>query len=187
MTDNEIVTLEIIPQLLRLKSLLLINNRITRIDDHFADMCPQLESLVLTNNKIAKFDEINKIASTCKQLIRLSLVGNIVSQLPHYRQYVIFKMPQLRVLDFQKVSDKDRQAAKKLFESASGIVILKEMNIREVEVELNIAKKEKKSGDGGLVGSKRLNGSTHEDDEKVLRKIAEIEKLIEQAESLEEV
>ena len=79
LTDNEIVTLEALPGLLRLKSLLLTGNRITRVDDKFADMCPQLESLVLTNNKIGRFEEIDKIAATCKQLLRLSLVGNVVS------------------------------------------------------------------------------------------------------------
>lgn len=111
LTDNEIVTLETLPQLLRLHTLLLSNNRITRVDEGFAQMCPQLESLILTNNKISKFEEINKISATCKSLLRLSLVGNIVNQLPNYRLYVIFKMPNLRVLDFEKVTDKERQAA----------------------------------------------------------------------------
>ena len=66
-------------------------------------MCEKLESIILTNNKIAKFEEINNIAS-CKTVVRLSLLGNIVTNLPNYRHYVIYKMPQLRVLDFQKVT-----------------------------------------------------------------------------------
>jgi U2 small nuclear ribonucleoprotein A' len=67
MTDNEIVTVDSLPQLLRLKTILLASNRITKVDATFADMCPQLESLILTNNKISNFAEINNIA-TCKSL-----------------------------------------------------------------------------------------------------------------------
>jgi U2 small nuclear ribonucleoprotein A' len=67
MTDNEIVTVDSLPQLLRLKTILLASNRITKVDPTFADMCPQLESLILTNNKISNFAEINNIA-TCKSL-----------------------------------------------------------------------------------------------------------------------
>ena len=58
LTDNELVTLEGLPQLLRLHTLLLANNRLTRIEANFADMCPSLESLVLTNNKLSKLEEV---------------------------------------------------------------------------------------------------------------------------------
>ena len=171
LTDNEIVTVEPIPQLLRLKTLMLINNRITRLEDRFADMCPHLESLVLTNNKIGRFEEIDKISATCKQLVRLCLFGNVVSQLPNYRQYVIFKLPHLRVLDFQKISDAERKEAKKFFESAAGTAVLKELSQREDGVQKKKAEKR----------------TSEADDEQVIRKIAELEKQIEQAESLEEV
>jgi len=128
LTDNEIVTLESLPQLLRLHTLLLANNRITKIDEEFSAMCPSLESLILTNNKLASLNEISKLAKSCgNSLVRLSLVGNLVSQAPHYRAFVIFKLPKLRVLDFQKVSQKERAAATKLFSSAAGQVILKEI------------------------------------------------------------
>lgn len=55
LTDNEIVLLEGLPQLLRLTTLLLANNRITKVETNFAEMCPKLESLILTNNKISSF------------------------------------------------------------------------------------------------------------------------------------
>ena len=101
LTDNEIVTVEVLPQLLRLHTLLLANNRVTKLDANFAEMCPHLESLILTNNKISRLEEIATISQTCgKSLLRLSLVGNLVSQLPEYRRYVVYKLPNLRVLDF---------------------------------------------------------------------------------------
>lgn len=90
-------------------TLLLSNNRIAKIDPTYGEMCPKLESLILTNNKISNFQEIDNIAIGCKgTLLRLSLVGNLVTNLPNYRMYVIHKMPYLRVLDFQKVSQKEK-------------------------------------------------------------------------------
>lgn len=99
---------------------MLANNRITRVDSHFADACPKLESLILTNNKISRLEEIVKISETCKGLLRLSLVGNIVSQLPHYRMFVISKMPHLRVLDFQKVTQQEITDSKTYFTGVLG-------------------------------------------------------------------
>ena len=55
LTDNEIAKLENLPQLLRLATLLLSNNRIAKVDPTFGEMCPKLESLILTNNKISNF------------------------------------------------------------------------------------------------------------------------------------
>lgn len=59
------------------------------------------------------------------RILRLSLIGNLVTNLPNYRAYVIFKMPKLRVLDFQKVSQKEREAALKLFQESSGKQLIK--------------------------------------------------------------
>ena len=62
-------------------------------------MCPKLDSIILTNNRIGKLSEVEKLGS-CKTLIRLSLVGNLVSNLPNYRLYTIHAIPTLKVLDF---------------------------------------------------------------------------------------
>lgn len=52
LTENEITTIPILPELKRLKTLMLSNNRITNIDTEFAINCPGLENLVLMNNKV---------------------------------------------------------------------------------------------------------------------------------------
>ena len=98
-----------------------------------------------------------------------------MTNLPNYRAYVIFRMPSLRTLDFQKVTKKEKEAAKKLFEGASGKQLLKEMLQREDLIDLD-AKKEKKT-----------KVAVKPEDEAIVRKIAELELLIEQAESLDEV
>jgi U2 small nuclear ribonucleoprotein A' len=67
----------------------------------------RLENLILTNNKV-KNKQLKDLAqidnlSHCKVLKRLSLLNNFVTSLPNYRLYIIFKIPSLTVLDFQKV------------------------------------------------------------------------------------
>lgn len=52
LSENSITGLEALPNLHRLRTLLLINNRITRVEPDFAINCPYLENLVLTNNKV---------------------------------------------------------------------------------------------------------------------------------------
>ena len=106
-------------------TLLLSNNRISRLDLSFADQCPSLNSLILTNNKLSTFADLAPLFDSCKYLLRLSLIGNVVTQLPNYRLYIIFKMPSLRVLDFQKISEKERKEARRVFEGAVGAEVMR--------------------------------------------------------------
>jgi U2 small nuclear ribonucleoprotein A' len=41
----------------------------------------------------------------------LVLTNNLVTELPNYRLFVISKIPSLRLLDFQKVTAKERRQA----------------------------------------------------------------------------
>ena len=77
-------------------------------------MCPKLDTLILTNNRLAKLTDIDVIA-TCKTLKRLSLVGNMVANLQNYRLYAIHRMPSLKTLDFQNITQKERDTAALLF------------------------------------------------------------------------
>ncbi len=52
LTDNEITSLSELPPLKRIRSLLLSNNRITRVDPTYGKCTPYLENLILTNNKV---------------------------------------------------------------------------------------------------------------------------------------
>ena len=53
--------------------------------------------------------------SNCKSLKRLSLIDNLVTKLENYRYFTIHKLPQLTVLDFQKVKLKERQLAEEIY------------------------------------------------------------------------
>lgn len=116
LTDNEIVKLENFPNLNRLGTLLVNNNRITRINSNLGEFLPKLHSLVLTNNRLVNLAEIDPLASLPK-LQFLSLLDNNITKKPNYRLYVIYKLKSLRVLDFKKVKAKERLEAENLFSS----------------------------------------------------------------------
>uniref|UniRef100_A0A7C9AXX8 U2A'/phosphoprotein 32 family A C-terminal domain-containing protein n=1 Tax=Opuntia streptacantha TaxID=393608 RepID=A0A7C9AXX8_OPUST len=116
LSDNEIVKLENFPYLNRLGTLLLNNNRITRINPNIGEFLLKLHSLILTNNRLVNLAEIDPLASLPK-LQFLSLLDNNVTKKPNYRLYVIHKLKSLRVLDFKKVRQKERVEAANLFAS----------------------------------------------------------------------
>ena len=64
--------------------------------------------------QIASIKELEGLRS-CKKLVHLSLAQNPVSRLPDYRLCVINMIPSLRVLDFEKVTLKERNEAAKRF------------------------------------------------------------------------
>ena len=135
LTENDITKLEELPKLTRLETLLLANNKVTAIDPDFAEMCPKLDSIMLTNNRLCRLEDVD-ILATCKTLTRLSLLGNLVCNLPNYRLYTVHKIPSLRVLDFQMVTQEERLMAKKLFgHSEENLAVLETQKVVLMEEE----------------------------------------------------
>ncbi|KAJ6388325.1 hypothetical protein OIU77_026827 [Salix suchowensis] len=116
LSDNEIVKLENMPYLNRLGTLIVNNNRITRINPNIGEYLPKLHTLVLTNNRLVNLVEIDPLSSLPK-LQFLSLLDNSITKKPNYRLYVIHKLKSLRVLDFKKVKAKERAESEHLFSS----------------------------------------------------------------------
>ncbi|XP_019935175.1 U2 small nuclear ribonucleoprotein A' [Paralichthys olivaceus] len=125
-SDNEVRKLDGFPLLKRLKTLLMNNNRICRIGENLEQSLPSLTELVLTNNNIQELGDLDPLASV-KTLTLLSLLRNPVTNKKHYRLYVINKVPQIRVLDFQKVKLKERQEAEKMFKGKRGAQLAKDI------------------------------------------------------------
>ncbi|KZT74896.1 L domain-like protein [Daedalea quercina L-15889] len=119
-TDNSIVVLGNIPLLRRLRTLLLANNRISTISASLHLSVPNLTTLVLTNNNISELGDLEPLKDT-KKLEFLSLLGNPVREKKWYREWLAWRIPSLRVLDFQRIRDKERQAAKSLFLTADNL------------------------------------------------------------------
>ncbi|RZF42747.1 hypothetical protein LSTR_LSTR013438 [Laodelphax striatellus] len=110
LSDNDIRKLDGFPVLKRLKTIILNNNRIVRIAEGLETKIANLETLVLTGNSIAELADLDPL-STLPKLKSLSLLQCPVSGKAHYRLYVAFKLPQLKVLDFRKIKEKVRRTS----------------------------------------------------------------------------
>ena len=103
------------------------NSICSRFGEHLEENLPKLDTLIMTNNNIQELADIETL-STAKTLTMLSLLHNPVVAKPNYRLFVIHRFPNLRVLDFKKVKDKEREAAKKLFKTKEGKTQLKDIS-----------------------------------------------------------
>lgn len=114
LSDNELVKLEGVPLLKRLSTLLINNNRIARLSLNVGANLPNLKTLVLTGNRLVNLGDLDALASF-PRLEALALLDNLVTKKPHYRLYLVHKLLKLRLLDFRKVKQKERDEARKLF------------------------------------------------------------------------
>ncbi|KAF9343001.1 U2 snRNP complex subunit [Mortierella sp. AD094] len=119
LTDNDIRSLSNFPSLPRLKCLLLSNNRISKIDANLSQYLPNLTTVILTNNAVTELSDLDGLAG-CQSIEFLSLLDNPVAKKKYYREWVVWKLPSVRVLDFERVKKKERDEAKKLFEGKAG-------------------------------------------------------------------
>ncbi|KAF8202935.1 leucine-rich repeat-domain-containing protein [Pholiota molesta] len=119
-TDNAILTLGNLPLLKRLHTLLLANNRIQNISASIHLSVPNLQTLVLTNNNIAELGDLEPLKEL-RNLKYISLLGNPVTEKKWYREWLAWRFPSLRVVDFQRIRDKERAQAKALFVTAEGL------------------------------------------------------------------
>merc|ERR1711865_976565 len=127
LSDNDLIKLGNFPPLKRLKTLLLMNNRISRIADDCFHALPNLISVTLTGNKLEKLVDLEPLTQL-KTLERLSLLENPVVKVKHYRPYMIQKCTKnLRILDFNRIKDKECKAAGLLFAHERGKKLLEEI------------------------------------------------------------
>jgi len=77
-------------------------------------------TITLTVGRLENIGDLDPL-SEFKKLQNLSLLRNPVTKQKHYRLYVIHKLPSLRVLDFQKITTKERKEAEKLFTGETGV------------------------------------------------------------------
>lgn len=83
----------------------------------------------MTGNQLDELSDIEPLVSL-EKLTSLSLMFNPITAKQHYRLYVVYKLPQLRLLDFRKIKMKEREEANTLFKSKKGKEIQKEINKR---------------------------------------------------------
>ncbi|KAJ7225880.1 leucine-rich repeat-domain-containing protein [Mycena pura] len=120
LTDNAIITLGNFPLLKRLNTLLVANNNISHISPSIHISVPNLTTLVLTSNQFTELGDLEPLKEL-RRLTFVSLLGNPVREKKWYREWLAWRIPGLRVLDFQRIRDKERQAAKVLFVTAENL------------------------------------------------------------------
>jgi U2 small nuclear ribonucleoprotein A' len=126
-SDNDLIKLGNFPPLKRLKVLMLTNNRISRIAEDAFSTLPNLLSVVLTGNKLEKLVDLEPLTKL-KTLERLTLLENPVTKVKHYRPYMIQTCSKtLRILDFNRIKDKERKAAGLLFAGERGKKLVEEI------------------------------------------------------------
>ncbi|CAK4034900.1 u2 small nuclear ribonucleo a [Lecanosticta acicola] len=113
-TDNNIQQLANFPLSPRLQSLLLTNNRVHTISESLGKNVPNLHTLVLTKNNLSELADLEPLMGL-KKLVYVSLMGNPVATKENYRYWLLWRCPQIRFLDYQKVKDSERSKAKELF------------------------------------------------------------------------
>ncbi|PGH19546.1 U2 small nuclear ribonucleoprotein A' [Polytolypa hystricis UAMH7299] len=113
-TDNNISSISNFPFIPRLRSLLLARNRVSHIHPNLATSLPNLTTLVLTQNNVSELADLEPLRDLGR-LTHLSLVENPVARKENYRLWVIWLLPTVRFLDFQKVKDPERKRATSLF------------------------------------------------------------------------
>jgi len=126
-SDNDLRKLDGFPYLPRLKCLLLNNNRLVRIDDLLHESIPSIESLIFTGNNIQELGDLEPLTQF-KMLHTLCLLVNPVSTKPYYREYMAYRFPNLRLLDFRKIKQKHKREAHDFFKSKKGKDLLKEIS-----------------------------------------------------------
>ncbi|VEU22316.1 DEKNAAC103719 [Brettanomyces naardenensis] len=147
LTDNDLIIVPKLPKLHRLKTLLLGRNRVRLFDDSFGSELHNLETLSLVNNFIRTAKDLENLASL-QQLRDLYLTGNPVTKLKNYRLWCVWRFPNLKVLDFEKVKDTERKKAKELFgslEKPSELVdeiLTGEGEVEHIDEKENISKKD---------------------------------------------
>lgn len=111
LTNNDLVEAGGIPDWEVLETVLLANNNISVIGDLSA---VSLRSLLLAHNNISTLKLLVSLRLV-KSLHTLLLVGNPVCSEHHYRQFLIWLLPSLQILDCEKVKASERKSANELF------------------------------------------------------------------------
>jgi U2 small nuclear ribonucleoprotein A' len=122
LTDNSLTSIEYIPELKRLTTIIAHRNRLQRISLSAALRLPNLHSFVADDNHFSTTDQL-VVFSKFPSLQRISLGGtNPVARHEHFRAFLIFLCPKLKLINFQRVLDVERDAAAALKQTFEGIV-----------------------------------------------------------------
>lgn len=131
LSNNDIAEVAGLGGLPTLHTVLLANNRITRVAQ--GERCA-VRALLLAQNRLASFSALAQLRQF-PQLENLLMVGNPVTAQEQYRVHVVLLVPLLRVLDGEKVTLEERRAAERYQEAKTNAEKETETEKGEAEAE----------------------------------------------------
>ncbi|PYI20525.1 small nuclear ribonucleo protein U2, A [Aspergillus violaceofuscus CBS 115571] len=178
LTDNDITTLGNFPFFPRLHTLLLARNRIKQIQPTLAASVPNLTAVNLTANAVAELADLDPLRGLTG-LTHLVVLENPVTRKEHYRHYLVWRIPSLRFLDYQKVKDAEREKATELFGTADepSALASKIMGVKSRTFDVPASAQQAGAAGGDRAVRVKLTD----------RERKRVEKLIREAKSLQEI
>ncbi|XP_027001490.2 centriolin isoform X2 [Tachysurus fulvidraco] len=134
LSNNRIRKIEGLEQMANLQILNLANNSIEKVPLWMGKKLRSLQKLNLQKNKIFSLHELAKLKHL-KSLTELMLAENPVSDLPHYRLFIVFHLRSLQFLDGQPISEQEREKAHQRFHSEEVDRLEQELEVRGAEIE----------------------------------------------------
>ena len=110
LSRNFIKVIECVDNMGKLEDLNLCGNQIASIPRHAMKKLRSLKVLKLSHNKLESLLEITKLRPL-QDLTNLDLQGNPFTSLPHYRQFIVYHLRSLHVLDDQTITREERREA----------------------------------------------------------------------------
>ncbi|XP_078324889.1 uncharacterized protein LOC111125942 isoform X3 [Crassostrea virginica] len=143
---NLLTKIEGLENLMYLQVLNLTGNKIQHIPVWLAKRLRALRTLHLGKNNLQSLSELAKL-KPLPDLTHLTVAENPVAQLPHYRQYLVFHLRTLEVLDSQPVTERDRHLARDRFEQDEVERLERQLEeddsrLRKLEEEKNLSAQE---------------------------------------------
>lgn len=112
LTNNELISVPDLHLRADIHTLLCSRNQIAHLDGKL--LPSKIRYLVLANNNITSLEQLQGLKTSPKTLKNLVLRGNQVCHLQGYREFVLRLLPHLEVLDFERVTNEERQRVKKI-------------------------------------------------------------------------
>ncbi|XP_053337253.1 centriolin [Clarias gariepinus] len=134
LSNNRIKKIEGLEQMANLQILNLSNNNIEQVPVWLGKKLRSLQKLNLQKNKIFSLHELAKL-KLLKSLTELTLAENPVSDLPHYRLFLVFHLRSLEFLDGEPISTQERENAHQRFHAEEVERLEQELEERGAEIE----------------------------------------------------
>ncbi|KAL5012079.1 hypothetical protein ScPMuIL_010630 [Solemya velum] len=130
---NSISKIEGLENLINLQVLNVTGNLIQHIPIWIGKRLKSLRSFHIGRNHLQSLNELSKL-KTLTDLTHLTVSENPLSELTHYRPYLVFHLRTLEILDSQAVTEDDRKHAKDRFSQEEVERLEKQLEQEEARV-----------------------------------------------------